>query len=198
MQKLELSSVDVGNVVKKLMNKFVNNTLEVDELYYSKNFKRYADDCVAQEFYRKMRRLFMNSRVHIDKFLRKQLEIIRWLEIKQCTKNKCSQWLSKRMGVVENCPKCSIKKEEKKKKMRVCNLLKPIVCCEMNTCSMCLDDMNEGDEVSKLVCGHSFHPICIENWLLKYSKEQCPNCRTDVIKNNNVKKCDSFTLLSIF
>lgn len=38
MQKLELSSVDVGNVVKKLMNKFVNNTLEVDELYYSKNF----------------------------------------------------------------------------------------------------------------------------------------------------------------
>lgn len=195
MQKLELSSVDVGNVVKKLINKFVNNTLEVDELYYSKNFKRYAEECVAQEFYRKMRRLFMNSKVHIDKFLGKQLKIIRWLEIKQCTKNKCGQWLDIYSCLDDGCPKCEIKKEEKKRKYKLCNLLKPIVCCEINTCSMCLDDMNEGDEVSKLVCGHSFHPMCIENWILTYNKEQCPNCRTEVIKNNNVKKCNSFTLL---
>jgi len=117
MQKLELSSVDVGNVVKKLMNKFVNNTLEVDELYYSKNFKKYADECVSREFYRKMRYYFMNSRVHIDKFLGKQLKIIRWLEIKQCTKNKCGQWLDIYSCLDDGCPKCEIKKEENQKKL---------------------------------------------------------------------------------
>jgi hypothetical protein len=188
MQKLELSSVDVGNVVKKLMNKFVNNTLEVDELYYSKNFRRYADECVSREFYRKMRYYFMNSRVHIDKFLGKQLKIIRWLEIKQCTKNKCGQWLDIYGCLDDGCPKCEIKKEEKKNKILVCKLLKPTVCCEMNTCSMCLDDMNEGDEVSKLVCGHSFHPLCIENWILEYNKQNCPNCRTEVHKKQQSKR----------
>ena len=195
MQKLELSSVDVGNVVKKLMNKFVNNTLEVDELYYSKNFKKYADECVSREFYRKMRYYFMNSRVHIDKFLGKQLKIIRWLEIKQCTKNKCGQWLDIYSCLDDGCPKCEMKKEEKKRKHTVHKLLKPIVCIEINTCSMCLDDMNQGDQVSKLECGHSFHPVCIENWILEYNKQHCPNCRSEVVKENKVKKSNNFTLL---
>jgi len=192
MQKLELSSVDVGNVVKKLMNKFVNNTLEVDELYYSKNFKRYADDCVSREFYRKMRYYFMNSRVHIDKFLGKQMKIIKWLEIKQCTKNKCGQWLG--IYSLDGCPKCEIKKEEKKRKHSTRDLLKPILCVETGTCSMCLDDMTQGDQVSKLKCGHSFHPVCIENWILEYNKQHCPNCRSEVLQNK-VKKSNNFTLL---
>ena len=188
MPERKLSSVDVNNIVKKLIKKFEDNTLEVNDLYYNKDFYRYAEECVAQEFFRKMRYYFMNSRVHVDKFLGKQLEIIRWLEIKQCTKNKCGQWLNKRMGVVENCPKCSMKKEEKKKKLKFMSVAKPFVCSETIMCSMCLDDMNEGDEVSKLCCGHSFHPPCIENWILKYNKQQCPNCRTEVHKKQKSKK----------
>ena len=96
------------NFIYNIKN-FENNTLEVHDLYYNKDFYRYADECVAQEFFRRMRRNFMDSKINIDVFQGKQLEIIRWLEIKQCTKNKCGQWSDKR--VVESCQKCKMKKE---------------------------------------------------------------------------------------
>ena len=186
MPDRKLPSVDLDVVVKKFIKKFENNTLDVDDLYYNKDFYRYADECVAQEFFRRMRRNFMDSKINIDVFQGKQSEIIRWLGIKQCTKNKCGQWLDKR--VVESCQKCKMKKEEKKKKLKFMSVAKPFVCCETTTCSMCLDDMNEGEKVSKLCCGHSFHPPCIENWILKYNKQQCPNCRTEVHKKQQSKK----------
>jgi hypothetical protein len=188
MPDRKLSSIDCDVVVKKLIQKFENNTLEVGDLYYNKDFYRYADECVAQEFFRRMRRNFMDSKINIDILQGKQSEIIRWLKIKQCTKNKCGQWLDKRMGVVENCQKCKMKKEEKKNKLKFMSIAKPFVCCETIMCSMCLDDMNEGEKVSKLCCGHSFHPPCIENWILKYNKQQCPNCRTEVHKKQKSKK----------
>ena len=46
-------------------------------------------------------------------------------------------------------------------------------------CPMCLEDFVEGEEVSKLPCGHVFHSTCIEKWLLSttYQQRTCPNCR---------------------
>lgn len=44
-----------------------------------------------------------------------------------------------------------------------------------NTCSVCLDEYEEGDELLQLTCGHVFHRSCIDVWLKKNSI--CPYCR---------------------
>ncbi|CAL0306955.1 unnamed protein product [Lupinus luteus] len=46
-------------------------------------------------------------------------------------------------------------------------------------CSVCLSDLEEGEEVKKLPrCKHSFHVQCIDMWL--HSHHDCPVCRTHV------------------
>ncbi|KAK7291810.1 hypothetical protein RIF29_07252 [Crotalaria pallida] len=46
-------------------------------------------------------------------------------------------------------------------------------------CSVCLSDLEEGEEVRKLPrCKHSFHVQCIDMWL--HSHFDCPVCRTPV------------------
>lgn len=44
-----------------------------------------------------------------------------------------------------------------------------------NTCSICLDDYEEGDQLLQLTCGHVFHRPCIDLWLK--SHRVCPCCR---------------------
>lgn len=45
-------------------------------------------------------------------------------------------------------------------------------------CSVCMDDLSEGQEVKRLPCRHAFHRECIYNWLCRESTK-CPVCRTD-------------------
>ncbi|CAN0601754.1 unnamed protein product, partial [Ectocarpus sp. 12 AP-2014] len=44
-----------------------------------------------------------------------------------------------------------------------------------NTCSVCLDDYEEGDELLQVTCGHVFHRACIDHWLKAH--RVCPCCR---------------------
>ncbi|XP_010466225.1 PREDICTED: NEP1-interacting protein-like 1 [Camelina sativa] len=45
-----------------------------------------------------------------------------------------------------------------------------------SSCPICLQDWEEGEVGRKLdQCGHTFHMICIDKWLLK--QETCPICR---------------------
>ena len=49
-----------------------------------------------------------------------------------------------------------------------------------STCTVCLGDFTEGEEVKQVPCGgsHYFHAYCIGQWLeLHYT---CPNCREDL------------------
>jgi hypothetical protein len=45
------------------------------------------------------------------------------------------------------------------------------------TCSICMSDVDETDEIKRvwLMCGHSFHNVCIFEWLP--NKSNCPMCR---------------------
>jgi hypothetical protein len=46
------------------------------------------------------------------------------------------------------------------------------------TCSICLNDYNDGDEICwshNRKCSHFFHRACIEEWLLRH--DACPCCR---------------------
>ena len=42
-------------------------------------------------------------------------------------------------------------------------------------CSICLEDFDQESKVVNLGCKHSFHDVCIRNWLSK--RASCPQCR---------------------
>ena len=42
-------------------------------------------------------------------------------------------------------------------------------------CSICYDEYQKGQKVVALVCKHTYHEGCINNWLSR--KRSCPNCR---------------------
>ncbi|KAI5794493.1 hypothetical protein DFH27DRAFT_613008 [Peziza echinospora] len=46
-------------------------------------------------------------------------------------------------------------------------------------CPVCLDDFEDGQELRVLPCRHSFHPDCIDPWLLNVAGS-CPVCRIDL------------------
>jgi len=48
-----------------------------------------------------------------------------------------------------------------------------------DSCNICQDNMSRGDSIRTLVCQHSYHRACIDNWLLNQSV-LCPTCRHDI------------------
>lgn len=47
---------------------------------------------------------------------------------------------------------------------------------ETDECSICIDTIQEGQEVVKLPCKHLYHSSCIKSYLLNYNNK-CPLCR---------------------
>lgn len=47
------------------------------------------------------------------------------------------------------------------------------------SCSICLEEMKQCSPVRKLQCGHTFHPSCINNWLIFSRSAKCPLCQTN-------------------
>ncbi len=47
---------------------------------------------------------------------------------------------------------------------------------ETDECSICIDTIQEGQEVVKLPCKHLYHSSCIRSYLLNYNNK-CPLCR---------------------
>ncbi|OJD34482.1 ring finger domain protein [Diplodia corticola] len=50
-------------------------------------------------------------------------------------------------------------------------------------CSICMDEVPIGAEVTELPCGHWFHGQCIEAWLGEH--DTCPHCRKGIEKKEN-------------
>lgn len=46
-------------------------------------------------------------------------------------------------------------------------------------CTICMDDMKEGEEYYNLTCKHIFHIDCIKEYLLNYN-HQCPLCKEEI------------------
>jgi len=47
-------------------------------------------------------------------------------------------------------------------------------------CSICMDEVNIGEEVTVLPCKHWFHHQCVSAWLLEH--DTCPHCRKGITK----------------
>lgn len=50
-------------------------------------------------------------------------------------------------------------------------------------CSICMDDVSVGEEVTVLPCKHWFHPQCITAWLVEH--DTCPHCRKGISKRED-------------
>lgn len=46
---------------------------------------------------------------------------------------------------------------------------------ESKDCSICMEEVQLGEEISELWCGHWYHPFCIKQWLDAHGA--CPLCR---------------------
>jgi len=46
----------------------------------------------------------------------------------------------------------------------------------VDSCSVCIEDIDLNKMHRELKCEHVFHPYCIDEWLLK-GNNICPNCR---------------------
>lgn len=47
-----------------------------------------------------------------------------------------------------------------------------------DTCAVCLDTIEDDDDIRGLACGHAFHAACIDPWLTS-RRACCPLCKTD-------------------
>lgn len=50
---------------------------------------------------------------------------------------------------------------------------------EDRTCSICYDEVKEGEEIIHLPCKHNFHGECIKEWLKK--EKVCPLCKQEIV-----------------
>jgi predicted DCC family thiol-disulfide oxidoreductase YuxK len=65
----------------------------------------------------------------------------------------------------------------------------------MNDCAICLSATTEGD--CKMTCGHVFHPVCIQTWLMYNTV--CPICRCTIesCQHGTLADHDATVLLEI-
>lgn len=56
---------------------------------------------------------------------------------------------------------------------------------DLSTCAICIEDMEDNDDVRGLSCGHIFHAECIEPWLLT-RRACCPLCKKDFYAPNTI------------
>jgi hypothetical protein len=53
--------------------------------------------------------------------------------------------------------------------------------CGATECCICLREMEEGDSVVQLPCGHTFHPLCAGRWLTQSTHRSCPLCKRPAV-----------------
>ncbi|PIA35195.1 hypothetical protein AQUCO_03600094v1 [Aquilegia coerulea] len=58
---------------------------------------------------------------------------------------------------------------------------------EVESCSVCLSRLREGDEIRTLPCFHVFHRMCVDHWLNLFRKT-CPLCRFSIEGESTHKK----------
>ena len=53
-------------------------------------------------------------------------------------------------------------------------------------CSICLQELFDGDRVSVGDCNHIFHKDCMMQWVVQSQGRDCPNCRSEIVPQSAV------------
>lgn len=53
-----------------------------------------------------------------------------------------------------------------------------LVATSGDTCAICIDTLEDDDDVRGLTCGHAFHAVCLDPWLTN-RRACCPLCKAD-------------------
>ncbi len=56
---------------------------------------------------------------------------------------------------------------------------------EPSSCTICLEDFEEGETVNETNCGHTYHIKCMET-LINNKIKNCPVCRSNLYKKYDV------------
>ena len=56
------------------------------------------------------------------------------------------------------------------------NLFPSYICKEEECCSICMENLKD-KIVRKMSCKHVYHKVCLDKWLIRYKKANCPTCR---------------------
>lgn len=71
------------------------------------------------------------------------------------------------------------------KKIEIVHLVEVVVADPFDAaeiCSICLEELGEGDSLGSLPCGHKhFHKKCIDEWIRISNNNSCPICRNIVV-----------------
>ncbi|KAG5948586.1 hypothetical protein E4U53_006238 [Claviceps sorghi] len=61
-----------------------------------------------------------------------------------------------------------------------------------DTCAICIDTLEDDDDVRGLTCGHAFHAVCLDPWLTS-RRACCPLCKADYYtpKPRPNQECDA-------
>ncbi|ESP01849.1 hypothetical protein LOTGIDRAFT_138976, partial [Lottia gigantea] len=49
---------------------------------------------------------------------------------------------------------------------------------QLEKCTICLSEFEDGEDVRRLPCMHLFHIECVDQWLC--TNKKCPICRVDI------------------
>lgn len=100
----------------------------------------------------------------------------------------------KHPGVVSHPEKGQVRKQLKRLKQRVSRRSKEeihvfsdghieargLTSYAANDCSICLEDLQAGDRMVLLLCGHTMHMNCAKQWLKSHNT--CPLCKADLVR----------------
>jgi len=76
--------------------------------------------------------------------------------------------------------------EQQRDAIPVCKYSRAPGDTENATCSVCLTELEEGEDVKILPCKHIYHPQCIDRWLER--SKLCCVCKTDVLRGPETRR----------
>jgi len=101
-------------------------------------------------------------------------------------RSSSSQTQQQNQNQVSECPTSIVDLEAGKQSlvenMSDKNACLKLSCEEDNTCSICLSEYENDDEIARLPCSHLFHKDCVMSWTRNHVR--CPLCNFDLENGN--------------
>ena len=178
----------INKTITFMEDLFFQGILSIDFINSIDKVKEWKKADLDSLFFTHMRSNENLSRINSIKNINEsQLQIIKWLELYRCKNKNCVGFHIKVPVSVKKtvggptCQACATRKTNQKRELRFRKKVVPITCQDEEgfLCPVCYDNVECGEGLSQLPCGHCFHPECVKYWIVN-NKDNCPNCRLEL------------------